>query len=501
MEEVSRYITDGFHDGGIDLIFFDGKERVLYLVQAKWHSDGNGGICLGDALKFISGVRKVLENDLDDLNDRVKAQRLNIEEALYDANAKFVLVLAHTGQEDLGGEVNRALEDYISEQNDTSELMSLRVLKQVDLHRAVAAGVTGTPIPMEVQLVSWGQVREPHYAVYGQVCASDVAGWLEEHGPRLFETNLRHFLGRSTVNQDIVSTLLHRPDEFWYRNNGITVVATTLAKKPIGGNSTEYGIFDCTGFCVVNGAQTVGSIHAASLQDRDKVAKAKVHVRIISVAEGEEGFSSEVTRCTNTQNSIEKRDFVALDPEQERIRQELHIEGVHYLVKAGMVVGAAVPTFDLVEATVALACANEDVSLAVQAKREISKLWEDIAKAPYRQLFNKGLTGPALWEIVKTVREVDKVLQAEATRLNGRDALICVHGNRFIQWAVLRELKIRPGVQFSSISDDVREVVLVVVGKVISSVMAHYAESYPASLFKNLGKCRALAKYVSSDNS
>src|SRR5207244_6746589 len=105
-------------------------------------------------------------------------------------------------------------------------------------------------------------------------------------------------------------------------------------------------------------------------------------------------FNSEVTRYTNTQNAIERRDFVALDPEQERIRQELHIEGVEYAYKAGMGTGAASARFDLTEATVALACANTDVGLAVQAKREISKLWEDIAKPPYKQLFNSGVPGP-----------------------------------------------------------------------------------------------------------
>jgi hypothetical protein len=34
-------------------------------------------------------------------------------------------------------------------------------------------------------------------------------------------------------------------------------------------------------------------------------------------------------------------------------------------------------TCDLEEATIALACANDDATLAVQAKREIGKLWED----------------------------------------------------------------------------------------------------------------------------
>lgn len=493
LEELGQNITDGTKDGGIDLVYFDPKELTLYLVQTKWHDDGHGSIELGEVLKFIEGVRKVLDNDLDQLNDRLKARKADIERAVFDANAKFVLVLAHTGQEALSTEVSSAVSSYIETQNDTSELMFLRVQTQVDLHKAVASGVAGAPISIEVQLAGWGQVREPHFAVYGQVCATDVATWMQAHGNRLFESNLRQFLGGSIVNQDIVNTLLTRPLDFWYFNNGITAIASAVAKKPIGGNSTESGIFECSGFCVVNGAQTVGSIHAAAAQNPEAAAKAMVPVRIISSASSLPAFSSEVTRCTNTQNAIEKRDFVALDPEQERIRQELHIEGVEYAYKAGSATGTAGKRFDLTEATVALACASADVGMAVQAKREIGRLWEDIAKAPYKQLFNSGVSGPSIWEIVQALRAVDGALQTEAKKYAGRDALVCVHGNRFIQWASLKALGLKPSDTYANVAKDVQNVVASTVAKVIWAVKADYSDSYPASLFKNLAKCKALA--------
>lgn len=491
--DLAPYITDGTKDGGIDLIHFDAKDRTLYLVQSKWHDDGHGSIELGDVLKFVEGARKVLDNDLIQLNDRIQARKADIERAVYDANAKFVLVIAHTGQEQLSADVGDAVEKYVAAQNDTSELMQLRVLTQAELHKAVAAGLAGEPISIEVQMTGWGQIREPHYAVYGQVCAADVATWMDKFGNRLFDSNLRHFLGGSTVNQDIVATLSDRPNDFWYFNNGITAIATAVSKKPIGGNSTESGIFECTGFCVVNGAQTVGSIHAAAALKPEAAAKAMVPVRIISSAKSPPGYSSEVTRCTNTQNAIEKRDFVALDPEQERIRQELHIEGVEYAYKTGTATGTGGKRFDLTEATVALACARTGVDLAVQAKREISKLWEDISKAPYKELFNAGVPGPFLWEIVQAIRAIDAKLQLEAKNYAGRDALVCVHGNRFLQWAAMRALDIKVGDSFIGVADAVPSVVQTAAAKVIGGVKADYPESYPASLFKNMGKCRALA--------
>jgi len=493
IEELGSAITDGSKDGGIDLVYFNATELTLYLVQTKWHEDGHGSMEVGEVLKFIEGVKKVLDNNLDGLNERVQAKKADIERALFDANAKFMLVLAHTGQEDLSEEVEAALNSYVETQNDTSELMFVRVLKQSELHKAVAAGLAGAPVSAEVQLYGWGQVREPHFAIYGQVCAADVAGWMKTNGPRLFEKNLRQFLGTSAVNQDIVDTLVQRPEDFWYFNNGITAVASEVAKKPIGGNSAESAIFECTGFCVVNGAQTVGSIFAAATQNAEAVAKAMVPVRIISSANSPGPFASEVTRFTNTQNAIEKRDFVALDPEQERIRQELHIEGVEYAYKSGANTGTAAKRFDLTEATVALACSSMDVTLAVQAKREIGRLWEDLSKAPYKQLFNASVTGPVVWQAVQAMRTVDQALAATTKSYSGRENLICVHGNRFIEWAALRGLGYAIAQPFSKNEGEVQAAVQATVAKVIELVKVEFADSYPASLFKNLAKCKTLA--------
>lgn len=492
LSELAHFITDGQNDGGIDLIFFDSNERSLYLVQTKWHDDGHGSMELGDVLKFIDGVKKVLDNDIGSMNNRIKDRKTDIESALYDANAKFVLVLAHTGQESLSTDVSGRISAYVDSQNDTSELMSVRVLTQAELHRAVAAGVAGSPIALEVQISSWGQMRVPHFAIYGQVCATDVAAWMQAHGARLFDSNLRHFLGTSVVNQDIVTTLVERPEDFWYFNNGITAIATDVAKKPLGGNSTDFGIFECAGFSVVNGAQTVGSIHAAAAQKPESVAKAMVPVRIISNGSGD-AFSSDVTRFTNTQNAIEKRDFVALDPQQERIRQELHIESVEYAYKAGSSSGSSGARFDLTEATVAMACINPDIGLTVQAKREIGKLWEDIGKVPYKQLFNAGLSGPALWEIVQALRVVETHLSTTAKGYSGRDNLICVHGNRFIQWAVLQSVGMKQGDPFSGVASKIPVAVNAIAAKTVALVKSEYPDAYPASLFKNLAKCRLLA--------
>jgi hypothetical protein len=203
-----------------------------------------------------------------------------------------------------------------------------------------------------------------------------------------------------------------------------------------------------------------------------------------------------VTQNTNTQNAVEKRDFVALDPEQERIRQELQFEGVEYAYKTGTPSTSAARSFDLTEATIALACAHPDVAMAVLAKGAIGRLWDDIAKPPYTQLFNGGVNGPQIWEIVQTLRAVDAALQTESKQYFGRDALVCVHGNRFIEWVAFKKLGLQSDFTFANLDKSVPAILSTTVAEVVAAVRKNYADSYPASLFKNLSKCRSLATVI-----
>ena len=40
-QEGCGAVTDGSNDNGIDAIFYNEDRRLLYLVQAKWHSNGH----------------------------------------------------------------------------------------------------------------------------------------------------------------------------------------------------------------------------------------------------------------------------------------------------------------------------------------------------------------------------------------------------------------------------------------------------------------------------
>jgi hypothetical protein len=500
-EQAASCVTDGFQDNGIDAVYYDSREKALFCVQTKWRHDGTGSIERGDALKFITGVKDLINAEFDRFNDKIKARSTEILDALSLANTRIILLVAYTGQGTLGQDISRDFNDFLKDMNDPSEVVELRVLRQGNLHGIVASGTLGVPINFDVILKDWGQLREPFCSYYGLVSATEVADWLNKYYPKIFMPNIRSFLGETEINQSIVETLLSEPENFWYFNNGITALCGSISKKPLGGNTHETGIFDCRDVSIVNGAQTVGAIATANSKSPDQVAKALVSIRFISLESCPEDFSLRVTRSTNTQNRIDSRDFVSLDTEnQERIRTELQLEGVEYVYKTGYSVRDSRSGFDFLEAIVAVACAHSELSYAVQAKGKVSLLYEDISKAPYKALFNPSLSSIRLWKLVQIHRAVEDKIKAERGTRQGREAMLPVHGNRFLARQVFRYLSLGnlddPKKDIQALLDLIPEVTIRAIDFTARAITEIYPDSYLANLFKNAKKCQEIESLV-----
>lgn len=466
-DDAADAVVDGFHDNGLDAIHVDLPNSTVYLVQSKWSANGTGSTSLGDVHKFAQGFRDLVNAEFDRFNDKVRAKQEEIERALNDPNVGFVLVLAHTGAASLSSEARVVIEDLLSDVNDPIDTATFESLTQVELHDILRHGVRGTQPDLHVTLHEWGHTQDPYAAYYGQVDASAIADWFATHRSALFDKNLREFLGRSSeVNASLLETLRSTPERFWYLNNGITVLCERVSKTAAGSTMKRSGTFEFVGASIVNGAQTVGCIGEAALEDPALVADARVMVRFISLENCPTDFAAEVTRGTNTQNRVERRDFVALDTEQVRLREELSPE------------------------------------MAVQAKREIGRLWIGAAAGThgslYRRMFNGDTTGHVVWRAVRVLREVDKYLTIEQGNRSGRERQIGVHGNRILAHLIFQEL----GNRVNDSSEEEFEIAIAEVESLVRSNYAtlvavineSYANNYLTSLFKNATRCSEVVR-------
>ena len=101
------------------------------------------------------------------------------------------------------------------------------------------------------------------------------------------------------MNAEISKTLTQRPENFWYFNNGITILAQDIQRRP-GPIDKSIGVFDCKRVTVVNGAQTVGTIGRSNIPID---STAVVQARIILVEDPEAQTGRLITRASNTQKS------------------------------------------------------------------------------------------------------------------------------------------------------------------------------------------------------
>lgn len=496
VDEASASVTDGADDNGIDAIHYDPIEKRLYIVQSKWIHAGTGEPANGDVKKFIAGIKDLFDLSFDRFNEKIQNKKEVVTSALTDPATKYEVLLVYTGINSLSEPSERDFKDLSDEMNDASEVLFISILDQSKLYASLTASISGEPINLEIGMKSWGRIESPHLGYYGQVDGGQISTWWNKYRTRLFTKNLRSVLGDTDVNAEIRTTIDKVPELFWYFNNGITILSKRVSKTMVGGADTAFGNFHCEDASVVNGAQTVGSIGKHGGSNVDKIL---IPVRVISLEHGTSSFGENVTKTNNRQNRIENRDFVALDPEQSRIRTELAIDKIDYQLARSEPLPRTPRSFDLIESTTALACASGNVNLVVQLKREIGKLWEDIEKAPYKELFNPTISGMLVWRCVQTQRLVDKAL-TNCLRKHGwgRGYGVAIHGNRMIAAMVFAKLDAKSfaSITFpfdSAISEDI---VLTQVehyfGKLKDALEIHYKNAIIPTLFKNLTKCRHL---------
>lgn len=165
------------------------------------------------------------------------------------------------------------------------------------------------------------------------------------------------------------------------------------------------------GVSLVNGAQTTGAIGAVFEESPESLAKANVLVQMIDLDGVTEDQATQITKLSNTQNRIDGKDFVSLDPQQERLRMELSFGGIQYLYKAGAKIDDIGSQISLDEAIVARACFWDDLSIVAMVKRNVGALTENIEKASYKLLFNGSTNSFELYNSVLVLRIVDGYLK------------------------------------------------------------------------------------------
>jgi AIPR protein len=417
--QAANSIINGENDNGIDAVYFDRIKNLLWLVQAKVGNAPN----MGDNKKFCDGIRDLVDRRFQKFNAGFSRLQQDIEDALDTNRLKIVGCNVYLDG-NLGSHVVTDLNQLKDELNEFDQRFEWRDLNISQTHAWLTAKQAIAPVDVFLTLENWHCLDQPRKAYYGLVKASELALLYQQHDKKLFEKNIRYYLGTEDVNSAIAETVANQPAELFYLNNGLTITCSTIVLPP--GHNQKSTRFTLQGFSVVNGAQTVGAIASVYNANGSISPDAKLLVTIIEVAAGSIGV--EITKARNTQNTVRDVYFAALDPNQERLRQECMVSNIVYQYRTS---ADSQDAITIQQAAIALACFSGNTEIVVAAKREISQLYK--REYHYSTIFSEQLSGVTLCRYVRIFQYLDQIFAAsERAETENRRKKFYQHGRFFI---------------------------------------------------------------------
>ena len=164
------------------------------------------------------------------------------------------------------------------------------------------------------------------------VSSKNIGIMLEDKKKRIFAKNIRGFLGPGTeINKAMIKTIEDEPENFWYYNNGITMICHDCTQS----RKTGKTYLQLTWPQIINGQQTSRALGAKSS------SKAYVLMKVVKIPkDGSKKGSNDyhqlvntIVKATNWQNKIGYDDLVSNDSVQVKIERNLRLLKYQYLRK------------------------------------------------------------------------------------------------------------------------------------------------------------------------
>ncbi|MBE5958715.1 MAG: abortive phage resistance protein [Lachnospiraceae bacterium] len=352
-EEIYSGIVGGGHDGGCDGLYlflnndlitedqlegltaYKGSELNFTIIQAK-----NTTGFKEDAImkwKTVSDNLLDMSNDIEKYfeNNRYSEQVVGMFTLFRDTITKLIRsqikVFINYYYVTLGLEVNQNVEEQAAElKKVVNELYpsakvavnfinadKLMELYNADMETVINLKFSENPISRGknaeyISLINLG-------TYYNFI--TDENGKLRSS---FFESNVRDYQGKNSVNSSIADSLRDSSDEdFWWLNNGITILADKIV--PIRINELEI-----TNPEIVNGLQTSTEIYNFYSNNRNLIDNEQRNVLVRVIVPSSEEARDDIIFATNNQTNIPKSSLRVTDPIHLQIEMYMKSRGLYY---------------------------------------------------------------------------------------------------------------------------------------------------------------------------
>lgn len=301
-------LTGNSKDKGADAVLIDDPAKAVVVVQGKYHKKvSHGTESRPDLISFAQLARdlhgseddfKALRKEVDPrVNERLGDARECLKKRGYHLKLYFVTTARCSAALKHEAEQTCRRADGPS---DIEIFDGKRVLVALtDYLDGVVPPVPSLDLPLELGHGITSECHRRHDSRNNMTSwlfsmnGISVAEMYESAGIRLFARNVRGFLGANTpVNVGMEETIRKEPWNFWYYNNGITMICDRVQRISVGGKD----VMRVSNPQVINGQQTTRTLHASAKGH----SPAAVLVRAIEVPRdiqnGTQGFDSLVSK-------------------------------------------------------------------------------------------------------------------------------------------------------------------------------------------------------------
>ncbi|MFH1158972.1 MAG: AIPR family protein [Pseudomonadota bacterium] len=333
-EELKKCICDGSSDRTADFIYCDDNNHVT-IIQSK-HRAHHKDESEADFESFRQCLRKLCpQTRSTEPNQKV----LDLIAEIDWETASFTLIflsLARTS-EIISKSVERELDNIpntpLKDIDVRADIVYLSENKLNEEWRDVIAQRDGVSPTVEL-LLSESAHDTPYFcfesasgtkSYIALLSAPQIYRLFDGHKEKLFNLNIRNYIGDTRTNKEIMKSAETESDRFFFYNNGLSCVATKVKAE----KKDNHHILTCSDFSIINGAQTFRAIakaHARAKSKSNDTEDLRVLIRVseFNFKKGQEAeFLDRITRYNNTQNSMKLSDFRSNDAVQGSI--------VHYM--------------------------------------------------------------------------------------------------------------------------------------------------------------------------
>lgn len=327
--ETEQYITDGGREGGFDAAYIedvqDSQVNVI-LFQAKYTKalDKDSNFPANAVEKAVNTVKCVFDPSAHiNLNDRSKSKVNEIRGFILDGHVPYVkFVMLNNGLK-----WNDDGQNYIDNVFANQEQVCFEHFSHNDILNYIKK-----TSPIKAQINFSGKALQENYnykrVIIGRVSVGEIASLMSKYKDNLLEKNIRRYLGRNTINDQIRDTLLsEKRYNFFFFNNGITMICEKFA---FNGLQDKDWIVKTEGLQIINGGQTCKTI-AQTLNEHPELDYSQTYVliRLYEVSDDED-VVRDITYATNSQNPVDFRDLKSNDNSQILLEKSANDLGYNY---------------------------------------------------------------------------------------------------------------------------------------------------------------------------